>query len=392
MTSKGTQSLTGIRFFAVLMIFLFHYSGRLPINSHFVHAVFDQLFLGVQVFFVLSGFVICYKYFSGAELKKGFLFTYYLRRFAKIYPTFFIIVTLSFLIWNFKGIDTDSSFGTYILNITFLKGLSSQYHLTGIGPTWSLTVEEFFYFFSPFIFVYFKNKGVLFKQVLFWWLTGAVLVALFTISPVEGFFDNARFTFFATFFGRCLEFYLGIWLALYISGRFRTKRFFCYRGSFPLYTIAGLTGMATSILLLAGLSLIYEQSSVEMWQGLFIANIVFPVTVLIFFFGLIKENSKIRSLLNYKLIQLFGKSSYVFFLIHTGVVASSVEKYISSNMVVLFIILQIVSILIYKSFEMPVNNWIRVKGNNLSKNIYQLGFRSKVSRQQNWESLQGQEA
>ncbi len=386
MTSKGTQSLTGIRFFAVLMIFLFHYSSRLTINSPFINAVFNQLFLGVQVFFVLSGFVICYKYFNNAELKKSFLFTYYIRRFAKIYPTFFIIVTLSFLIWNIKGVDTDSSFGTYLLNISFLKGLSSQYHLTGIGPTWSLTVEEFFYFFSPFIFVYFKNKGVLFKQVLFWWLTGAVLVGVFTISPYEGFFGSARFTFFATFFGRCLEFYLGIWLALYLSGRFRTIRIFNLKSPLPLYTIAGLTGMAGSILLLAGLSLIYKQSAVELWQGLFLANIVFPVMVMVFFLGLIKENSIIRNLLDARLIQMFGKSSYVFFLIHTGTIASGIEKYISSNLVIIFIILQIVSILIYKSFELPVNSWIRAKGASRLKTVYNFVLRSPAFKRQKLES------
>ncbi|MCZ2459880.1 MAG: acyltransferase [Chitinophagales bacterium] len=387
MTSKGTQSLTGIRFFAVLMIFLFHYSSRLPINSPFINAVFNQLFLGVQVFFVLSGFVICYKYFNNAELKKSFLFTYYIRRFAKIYPTFFIIVTLSFLIWNIKGVDTDSSFGTYLLNISFLKGLSSQYHLTGIGPTWSLTVEEFFYFFSPFIFVYFKNKGVLFKQVLFWWLIGAVLVAIFTISPVEGFFDSARFTFFATFFGRCLEFYLGIWLALYISGRISFKRILNYKSSIPIYTVLGLIGMLVIVLLIAILSLYFKKGAAEMWSGIFLSNIIFPITVMIFFYGLIRERSILRRILNLQLLQLLGKSSYVLFLIHTGVIASGIEKYIGRNIVVLFILLQSLSVLIYKAFEQPVNNWIRAMGSNVAQNVHQVIFKSRTAKRQKLESI-----
>ena len=181
--SKEILSLTGVRFFAVLMIFLFHYAERLPFDSVFLSAIFHQFYLGVQVFFVLSGFVICYKYFDESRIKKIFLFGYYLRRFAKIYPAFFCVVTATFIIWHFKGAKTSSTLGIYLLNITFLKGLSSKYYLTGIGPTWSLTVEEFFYFFAPFIFIYFKRKNFLFAQVPFWWVIGGLFVVIFALCP-----------------------------------------------------------------------------------------------------------------------------------------------------------------------------------------------------------------
>ncbi len=368
LNSKEILSLTGIRFLAVLMIFLFHYSDRLFSGVSFLSGVFHQFYLGVQIFFVLSGFVICYKYFEQSSTGKIFLLSYYLRRFAKIYPSFFCLVTLTFIIWYFKGAGNNSSFHIYILNITFLKGLSSKYYLTGIGPTWSLTVEEIFYFLSPLIFIYFKKKNILFLQVVFWWLIGGIFILIFSVFPFEGFFEDSKFVYFVTFFGRCFEFYLGIWLALYITGKVKSKKIFKKKFSIPFYTMVGFIGMGIIILLITKLSLFYSTQASELWAGIFLTNIIFPIAVMIFFFGLIKENSIIQKLFSSQLFQLLGKSSYVFFLVHTGVIATGVEKYISKNIFVIFFMIQIISILIYKFFEQPVNRWIRSKGQRLIRN------------------------
>ena len=369
---KGSQSndilsLTGVRFLAVLMIFLFHYSNKLSFTGAPVIGILNQFFLGVQVFFVLSGFVICYQYFENTEIKKEFFYTYYLRRFARIYPSFFLLTTFTFSVWYFKT-EIDSSFWKlYLLNITFVKGLSVEYYLSGIGPTWSLTVEGIFYLFSPFIFLFFKQKKILWWQVIFWWAIGGILVVLFSAFPFEGFFENVQFVYFVTFFGRCFEFYLGIFLALCILGKYKWQTSILPKLSFPFYTAAGFLGMALITIFIYKVSQLYDTEASKTFAGIFLTNILFPLSVSLFFFGLIKETSIIQKLFSSFLLQLLGKSSYAFFLIHTGVIATGVEKYLSRNIIILFITLQILAIFLYKIFENPVNKWIRWKGETLIK-------------------------
>jgi len=369
---KGLQSndilpLTGVRFLAVTMIFLFHYAYKLSFTGALVTGILNQFFLGVQVFFVLSGFVICHKYFHNTEFKKDFFSTYYLRRFARIYPSFFLLTTFTFIVWYFKT-DIDSSFWKlYLLNITFLKGLSIEYYLTGIGPTWSLTVEVIFYLFSPFIFLFFKQKNTLLLQVIFWWATGAIFVILFSVFPFEGFFENIQFVYFVTFFGRCFEFYSGIFLALHILGKYKWQKPIFPKFSFPFYTTIGFLVMAVITVSIYKVSQQYNTEASQTFAGIFLTNILFPLSVVLFFFGLIKETSIIQKLFSSVLLQLLGKSSYAFFLIHTGVIATGVEKYLSRNIIILFITLQVLAIFLYKFFENPVNKWIRCKGETLIK-------------------------
>ena len=61
---KELPELTGIRFIAASMVFLFHYAEVLfPLKDRpFAYYFFRQLNTGVSLFFVLSGFLITYRY------------------------------------------------------------------------------------------------------------------------------------------------------------------------------------------------------------------------------------------------------------------------------------------------------------------------------------------
>jgi peptidoglycan/LPS O-acetylase OafA/YrhL len=228
-------------------------------------------------------------------------------------------------------------------------------------------VEEIFYLLSPFVFLFFRRKNILLWQVVFWWAIGGLLLFLFSAFPFEGFFENAPFVYFVTFFGRCFEFYTGIFLALYIIGKYKWQKLVLPEFSFPFYTSAGFLGMALITVSIYKVSQLYNTEAPQTFAGIFLTNILFPLAVTVFFFGLIKETSIIQKLFSSFLFQLLGKSSYVFFLVHTGVIAAGVEKYVSGNIIILFIILQVLSIFLYKLFENPVNLWIRGKGKALFK-------------------------
>jgi len=75
------QSLTALRFVFALGIVLFHLKFVLP--TFYAWRYFDKLEAGVQMFFVLSGFVLYYNYGRLSRLR---LKEFYIRRFARIYP------------------------------------------------------------------------------------------------------------------------------------------------------------------------------------------------------------------------------------------------------------------------------------------------------------------
>lgn len=357
-SEKHIPAMTGIRFVAALMIFFFHYGSRFTWFSGNSISFFHQLFLGVQVFFVLSGFIICYTYFEEASISKAFFKKYFIRRFARIYPLYLVMTVLTFLIIYKNYSDTGQWGKEFLVNITLLKGFSKNLYLTGIGPTWSLTVEETFYCLAPFIFWAIKKRTGIYLQVIVCWMLGLLLTLFFSQYPFYGFFADIKFTAFVTFFGRCFEFYCGIWLAI----QFRNKRFAGIGNRvqrFPVITILGGTASIAIIALLAKISNSYGMLSTETWPGIFICNLIFPVVITIFFAGLLFEKSMIVQFLSLPLLQLLGKSSYAFFIIHTGVIATGIEKYISTNVFILLLVLQFLSIVIFTTFENPVNKWIR---------------------------------
>lgn len=214
---------------------------------------------------------------------------------------------------------------------------------------WSLTVEEMFYFFAPLSFFLIKTRKFFLLQVPVLLSIGALLVLLFSQFPLDGFFANFPFMFSTTFFGRCFEFFVGIFIALLlINQKIMTKK---NRN----YTLYG--GLLFCFLLV--ITTVYAfANNVEFTNkttiGLVLLNVFFPVAIGMFYLGLITEESFIKKILGAKWIVLLGKSSYAFYLIHFGMVAEVILFHLSSNVLVLFIALQLLSVLLYKFFEKPV--------------------------------------
>ena len=148
---KQLPALTGLRFVAVVMVFLIHYNT--PAYGKYLQAYVYQFFISLTTFFVLSGFLISYNYGKEVSLKKSFLIKYYANRAGRIVPLYFLLVTLTFIVFYIRGTGGDHPLGIYLLNITFIKGLSAWYIFTGIFQAWSLTPEMIFYALFPFMYI-----------------------------------------------------------------------------------------------------------------------------------------------------------------------------------------------------------------------------------------------
>jgi peptidoglycan/LPS O-acetylase OafA/YrhL len=204
------DQLTGVRAIAAYMVFFHHFN---PFdNTSFFYNVVNELHIGVTLFFVLSGFLIAYRYLDNAKFNFR---KYIINRFSRIYPMYFILTSFFFLYKYQSNIQVSVYY--YLMNITFLKGLFKSLLFTGISQGWSLTVEEMFYLFAPVIFLLIK-KSIRWYFILpfLFILFGIILVKIFSNLSFYGFFATYEFMFNYTFFGRCLEFFIGVGLAIII--------------------------------------------------------------------------------------------------------------------------------------------------------------------------------
>ena len=157
-----------LRFFSVFSVVLYHIENPL----------FDAGWLGVDIFFVISGYLICNSIVSQINNKRFSFKDFYLRRLNRIMPSLYVVLIVSFLlsrvVLSQKGlIEFNSSFLSVV-------GLLANYYFRGnnlytaepsnlvpLLHTWSLSIEEQFYLFFPLlIFFVYKFKKELVTYVV----------------------------------------------------------------------------------------------------------------------------------------------------------------------------------------------------------------------------------
>ncbi|MCW8884413.1 MAG: acyltransferase [Motiliproteus sp.] len=146
-------SLTGLRFIAAFYVFLFHIHIRYPLSDNFfVKNILDQGAVGMSLFFILSGFILSYRYSNeGIDTRK-----YLLNRFARIYPiyVFAAIVTLPWIGVSISAENIVEQISRIVLlvfsNVFLIQAWFPQFfNYWNDGASWSISVEAFFYILFP---------------------------------------------------------------------------------------------------------------------------------------------------------------------------------------------------------------------------------------------------
>jgi peptidoglycan/LPS O-acetylase OafA/YrhL len=160
--TKNIPALTSIRGVAALSVMLYHISltyKDLSLFSPFKHAD-----LGVDLFFVLSGFILTYVYESeiSTNLKfKLFYVTFLKARIARIYPL--QIVTLGFTLMLVLMLpDFSGRYHDYFTGLSFFYNLLliQNWGMIGVSwnmVSWSISAEFFMYLLFPFLLILFKK-------------------------------------------------------------------------------------------------------------------------------------------------------------------------------------------------------------------------------------------
>lgn len=357
-------SLTGIRAVASIMVYLAHFDPFVaPSFGKYIPAYVSQFHVGVTLFFVLSGFLICYRYEPGFQQGTLASRNYFVSRVAKIYPMYLLVT-----IWAFLPVVSKQFFrpGVFLLNISFLRGFSDHYLFTGDPSGWSLTVEELFYVLFP-LMVFYSRKIPYPLQAIFFLLTGFLLTLVFSHVPFRGFWGSYSFLFEYTFFGRCFEFYTGVLLARHVRKKARERPLkstgLLRPGAIPWRTIAGTGWIALGIGLMAFNACLNAKIDPVRFLAFetLLNNFLLPPGIALLFYGLIFERSWWQRLLATPLFGILGKSSYVFYLIHVPLFGLFYFGWFGQKPLPTFIAMEVLAWLLYAVIEHPLNGLIRRK-------------------------------
>lgn len=327
----------------------FQSSGQLVALS----ALVNEFHIGVPIFFVLSGFLITLRY-ATHDLTQPRQWVRYMRnRFARVYPVYLLLTLLTYAVFWQQG---TFSWRDILLSVTLTHAFFDASKYVGIAQAWSLTVEECFYLLAPLAFWLLRRRPAsLWVQPLALLAFGSLLVVVFAphYARFNGFFGSFRFMLLFTFFGRCVEFYAGMQLARwYQQGRLRR------------YPVSGLlTGLGLLIIGAVACGLVLIKGGYTYGQehpfGIALNNVVLPGGIMLLFAGLLTERTWVSWLLSTRLLQVLGKSSYVFYLIHMGVLHDFLAARLTTSNALLFLVLNAVALGIHLGIEEPLNRWLR---------------------------------
>jgi peptidoglycan/LPS O-acetylase OafA/YrhL len=163
--TRHLHALTGLRFFAAVHVVLLHYvwegiphDERTRMNG-WLAGVLSSGYLGVSLFFVLSGFILTYNYLDAEGRMRGDRVRFWAARVARVYPVYLLALLIALPSvgrWIQHTVRTDSA-ATATAKVAAVVGLNTTLLQAWVPPTvppwnapgWSLAVEMFFYALFP---------------------------------------------------------------------------------------------------------------------------------------------------------------------------------------------------------------------------------------------------
>jgi peptidoglycan/LPS O-acetylase OafA/YrhL len=201
--TKHFGSLDGVRFICIMAVLWHHAPGAR--EFHMMTPLFARGHVGVDFFFVLSGFLITTLLLREEDRNGRFsLRGFYWRRFLRIIPVYFLVVTVA----GFNAVVLNGQTEQAALLPYYYLFLTNYLTGEGIGfldPTWSLAMEEQFYLVWPLLLILLPRRWVVPVLIgLISWNLAAVL-GVFDWFGITGFtVGKLRFALVGTTFAPIL--------------------------------------------------------------------------------------------------------------------------------------------------------------------------------------------
>lgn len=150
--SERIFGLDVIRATAISLVVFSHIYYLMDSSNPFFVTLSGLLgFAGVELFFVLSGFLIggiILKLYVSDSFTFSSIFNFLKRRWLRTLPNYYIVLIINVIVVMKIGYSQQDSWRYFF----FLQNFSA-YHITFFSESWSLSIEEWTYLFTPFVFL-----------------------------------------------------------------------------------------------------------------------------------------------------------------------------------------------------------------------------------------------
>ena len=369
---REIRPLTALRGLAALLVFMYHYAvlhapdggAHVPLRG-----VWSQGYMGVPVFFVLSGFLITRLYFDplrdGAVSVRAFL----VKRVARIWPLFLLLAAVQHaVLWRSGRLPWSAD---WLVTLSMSQGWFADLLYGGLPPAWSLTIEETFYVLVPALclvvdrLVFAGRRTEALDGRRTWRLLGVlalVTVALAGLGALawrttaaagldwRGFLAGPDHVWRMTLAGRFPEFAVGVAAA------------FVHRDGRLLRRIGVAGAGAAAVVLLAGLGVLLALKGAAPPGGQYAIHVLVAVAAGLLILTLTVDGHPAARLLAAAPAVGLGRVSYAFYLLQLSVLAdplaAAADRCGTWRLPVLFVLLAGLATLLFVLVERPARRAI----------------------------------
>lgn len=280
--------------------FMLRSDGSLNRPGLWMDTAIHNLWIGVDLFFLISGFLITYLLLQERQLNEKInIKKFYVRRILRIWPLYYLILSTGPLMAMAYGEASPN----YLKHALFL-GNFDLINVGWISPSvshlWSICIEEHFYLFWPLLLYFIPNK----RLPVFFMLV--ILISFLFKTYVLYNSDKAWMTLFLHTLSRCDILAIGALLGYYY-----------YKKPFVLNVPLGVRLVVYFI----GLFL-FCNDTLALWDSLFptIIKRYFYVGILGFWMFNYMFNPNAKFVLKDGIIHYFGRISYGIYMFHPVII------------------------------------------------------------------------
>jgi peptidoglycan/LPS O-acetylase OafA/YrhL len=206
---KRIKELDYLRGLAAISIMFYHYMKWLYIYDGAQSFVGRLSVYGVEIFYILSGTTLYHVYQHTFEFKFDKIYPFFIKRFYRIFPLFWLSIFLTLLI-SLKLVSVEKIF----INISGLFSFIAWDSYIAPG-TWSIGNELVFYLIFPFLLIIQKRSKVTFGIIGLFFLILFHYFAFYIFDPIDTLHN--QWTNYVNPLNHLVFFYVGILIPIYLK-------------------------------------------------------------------------------------------------------------------------------------------------------------------------------
>jgi peptidoglycan/LPS O-acetylase OafA/YrhL len=326
MVGKHYPELDGIRGIAILLVLMFHcriifMPQSMAEKTYFAFA--ESLWVGVDLFFVLSGFLI-----TGILLdtyqRKDYFRSFYIRRILRIFPLYYsviFLVTIASHVTKFEALQQPSviaqtSYWLYLQNWLTLF----NFHPTSIlGHFWSLAIEEQFYLLWPALVLFAARRNAIGKLCISA-IVIAFIIRAILVHQIGQNIGETQPAYFVTF-SRIDALALGSFAAYLFHERHSLESFR------PAASWLALISMVVITIIVITQKGFNGHNSIVLYFGLLPLAVFFSSLLMLALTS--NKQNKLRIFLRGSWLRFIGKISYGIYIFHWPVIVLLKQSWLS---------------------------------------------------------------